>query len=116
MPSQYQALLDALNLTDIPFAEYQWTTRPEGTYGLVSLDMEDGSLDADGVKMDRSWEASVDVFFYLLKDRESIVTAVESALEAVCGTAWELNSVQYETGTGLFHYEWVCTLLDEAVK
>ena len=37
MPSEYEALVAALKLTDIPFSEYAWKTRPEGTYGVISL-------------------------------------------------------------------------------
>ena len=48
MPSEYEALVAALKLTDIPFAEYGWNKRPEGTYGVVSLDFEAGTLDGDG--------------------------------------------------------------------
>ena len=47
MPSEYEALVAALKLTDIPFAEYGWNKRPEGTYGVVSLDFEAGSQDGD---------------------------------------------------------------------
>ena len=108
MPSEYEALVAALKLTDIPFAEYGWNKRPEGTYGVVSLDFEAGSLTGDTAKQDRAWEASVDLFCRMLADRQQAVSAVESAIKGVCGASWSLNSVQYETDTGLFHYEWVC--------
>lgn len=111
--SQYNALLQALQRTSIPFAENEWTTRPEGNYGVVSLDMESGSLDADGLKQDRKWEASVDVFFYLLSDRAEIVSTVESILREICGSAWEMNSAQHESETGLFHIEWTCEVMDD---
>ena len=113
MPSEYETLVAALRLTNIPFAEYAWRTRPDGIYGVTSLDMESGSLNGDGMKQDRSWEASVDVFFPRLADRTDAVDAVEEILGTVCGAAWYLNSVQYEQQTGLFHYEWVCTVTDE---
>ena len=44
MPSEYEALVSALQATGIPFAEYGWKTRPEGAYGVVSLDYEAGNL------------------------------------------------------------------------
>lgn len=110
MPADYEALVAALKLTDIPFAEYGWKTRPEGIYGSVQLDMESESMDADGGKQDRAWEASVDVFFPKLSDRQNVIATVEETIEAVCGDSWELNSLQYETSTGLFHVEWVCRL------
>ena len=33
--------------------------------------------------------------------------------ESFFGASWDLNSTQYETGTGLFHVEWVFECLDE---
>ena len=69
MPSEYEALVAALKLTSIPFAEYGWKTRPEGAYGVVQLDFEAGSLNGDGAKADRAWEGSVDLFYPKLSDR-----------------------------------------------
>ena len=112
MPSEYEALVAALKLTDIPFAEYAWRSRPEGTYGVVSLDFESGQLEGDGQKMDRSWEASVDVFFSRLSERDDLIGTVEEIMTEICGDSWEMNSTQYENSTGLFHIEWVCTVQD----
>ena len=112
MPSEYEALVAALKLTDIPFAEYAWRSRPEGTYGVVSLDFESGQMDGDDQKIDRSWEASVDVFFSALNERDDVIQTIEEILTEICGSAWELNSTQYEASTGLFHIEWTCTVQD----
>ena len=107
MPSEYEALVAALKLTSVPFAEYGWKTRPEGAYGVVQLDFEAGSLEGDGEKLDRSWEGSVDLFYPKLTDREDLIDEIEETLETVCGASWYQSSTQYETGTGLFHVEWV---------
>ena len=107
MPEEYTALVGALQDTEIPFAEYGWKTRPEGTYGVVGLDMEAGSLAGDMGKQDRAFDVKVDVFFRKLADREGIAGTVEEALGACLGAAWELNSLQYETETGMFHIEWI---------
>jgi len=112
MPSEYAELVAALNLTSVPFAEYGWKTRPEGAYGVVQLDGEAGNLTGDGVKQDRSWEGSVDLFYPKLSDRTDLIDEIEETLETVCGASWYLNSTQYETGTGLFHVEWVFEVLD----
>ena len=112
MPAEYEALVAALKLLDIPFAEYGWKTRPEGAYGVVSLDMESGDMNGDGEKLDRAWSASVDIFYQKLTEREELQEAVEEILEEICGDSWRLNSVQYEQSTGLFHVEWVCEVLD----
>lgn len=114
MPSEYEALVAALKLTDIPFAEFAWKARPEGTYGVVSLDMENGSYEGDDGKLDRVWETSVDVFFQKAKERKAITETVEEILTEICGSSWQMNSYQYETTTGLFHKEWVCEVMDTA--
>lgn len=113
MPSEYEALVAALKLTDIPFAEYEWKTRPEGAYGVVQLDFEAGQLNGDGAKLDRVWEGSVDLFYPRLTDRTDLIDAIEETLTEILGNAWELNSTQYEHETGLFHVEWVFQAQDE---
>ena len=113
MPSEYEALVAALKLTSVPFAEYGWKTRPEGAYGVVQLDMESGNLTGDGAKCDRAWEGSVDLFYPKLSDRTDLIDEIEETLAEICGASWTLNSTQYETGTGLFHVEWVFEVLDE---
>ena len=112
MPTEYEALVEKLKETEIPFVEYEWKNRPDSTYGVVSLDFEDGSVEGDGEKLDRTWQASVDVFLSRLSERGSVQSTIEEVLREVCGSSWELYSVQYETQTGLFHYEWVCEVMD----
>lgn len=112
MPSEYEALVAALKLTDIPFQEYGWKTRPDGAYGVVSLEFEAGQLNGEDSKLDRAWEGSVDLFYPKLTDRTEMVDAVEEILTEICGAFWELNSTQYEEETGLFHVEWVFRVQD----
>ena len=114
MPSEYEAMVAALKLTDIPFAEYAWQTRPEGAYGVVSLDFEAGQLDGSGAKNDRIWEGSIDLFFPKLSDRDDLIEEIEETLTEVVGNSWELNSTQYEHETGLFHIEWVFQCMNNA--
>ena len=113
MPYEYEALVAALKLTSTPVAEYGWKTRPEGAYYVVQLDFESGAAAGDDGKLERSWEGSLDLFYPKLTDRDDLVDATEEILEAVFGGSWYLNSTQYETGTGLFHVEWVFEALDE---
>lgn len=107
MPTEYTALVEALQNTNIPFKEYGWETRPDANFGVVSLEFEAGNLNGDGGKQDRAFEGSVDVYFRKLSDRATMAATVESVLNACCGDSWELNSIQHETDTGLFHIEWV---------
>lgn len=108
MPTEYTELVAALKETDIPFEEYGWAPRPEGIHGVVSLDFENGSMVGDNRKLDRTYSASVDVFFRKLFDRERVIRTVEGVLRKICGSSWEMNSNQHETNTRLFHIEWVC--------
>ena len=89
----------------VQFAEYEWKTRPPGNFGTVQLDFEAADDNGDDMKQGRAWEGSVDLFTH--GKEMMIVAAVESALEAVCEGAWELNSEQYERETGLVHREFV---------
>ena len=107
MPKEYEALVAALKLTSIPFAEYGWKTRPEGAYGVVSLEFEAGQLNGDGSKLDRVWEGSIDLYYPKLSDRTDLIEEIEETLEEILGDSWALNSTQYENQTGLFHVEWV---------
>jgi len=112
MPSEYEALVAALKLTSIPFAEYAWKKRPEGAYGVVSLDFEAGTMNGDGEKLDRAYEGSVDLFYPKLTDRGDLIEEVEETLTEILGNSWELNSTQYEENTGLFHVEWAFEVLN----
>lgn len=116
MPSEYEALVAALKLTSVPFQEYGWKNRPEGAYGVVQLDFEAGTLNGDGGKQDRAWEGSVDLFYPKLTDRADLVEEVEETLAEVLGDSWNMNSTQYETGTGLFHVEWVFQVVNDETE
>ena len=107
MPSEYEDLVAALKLTSVPFAEYAWRTRPEGAYGVVSLEFEAAHLDGDDAKNDRVWEGSIDLFYPKLSDRSDLIEEIEETLTETVGNSWELNGTQYENSTGLFHVEWV---------
>jgi hypothetical protein len=112
MPSEYIALVAALKLTDTPVAEYGWKNRPEGAYYTVQLESETDSLDGDGLKQDRAWEGSLDLFYPKLSDRTDLIDATEEILAEICGSSWYMNSTQYENSTGLFHVEWVFEVQD----
>ena len=116
MPTEYTELVAALKETDIPFEEYGWAPRPEGIHGIVTLDFEDGSVSGDNRKLDRTYSASVDVFFQRKLDRERVIQTVEGVLRRICGSSWELNSNQHEANNRLFHIEWVCEVKNNPKK
>lgn len=115
MPEEYTALVTALkslnqgeeqNLIHLPMGESAWDVRPNAeSYGLVSLDMEAGSLEGDSVKLDTAHEGSVDLFS---KQRSGAgwVSLITGTLTEHCGSCWSLNSHTYERDTGWFHWEW----------
>lgn len=90
----------------IPFAEYGWDKRPDGDYGVVAIDFEGESFIGDDLKVDRTFEGSVDLFFFRLADQETYRETVELILSEYCESGWQMSSFQHESGTGLFHIEW----------
>lgn len=94
------ALVTALNATQLNFAHYGWSKAPSEEYGVYA---EDGGEDlvADGHHSEQGLTGTVDYF----TRNASVKATIESALEA-SGCAWSLNSVQFEPDTGYIHYEW----------
>ena len=118
--SEYESLVYALkNLTQgeepntvtLPVEEYGWDVRPETvSYGVVQLDFEATGLDADGVKADRAFEGSVDLFS-MVKSGAGWVDEITKTLTNICGACWSLNSHTYERETSLFHWEWTFSVM-----
>lgn len=107
----YEALVNALKATGIPFAEYQWSTRPAGDFGVVQLERSVATVEGDGEIQERAYEGSVDLY---MKGRDnSKIALVKQVLTAQCGGAFVLSSIQFEEETGLLHYEWVFQLEGE---
>ena len=75
--TEYSDLVNALKATAIPFAEFDWKARPEGIHGVITPDMEGGSLDGDGLKQDRTIEVSIDVFCDSLTEIDTVEETVE---------------------------------------
>lgn len=120
MPDGYTSLVAALKnleqvedaqaakpvMVKLPMAEGGWDTRPNSvSYGVVNLDFEAPSFDADNAKTDRAFEGSVDLFS-LARSGAGWVDLITATLTTNCGASWSLNSHTYETETSLFHWEW----------
>lgn len=101
----YEQLVNDLTATGIPFAEYQWATRPASDFGVVQLERSVDTVEGDGEIQERAYEGSVDL--YMRGRDKNKIAAVEEALRANCGGAFTLSAVLYEEETGLLHYEWV---------
>lgn len=67
---------------------------------------EDGTKDflADGKHGEKGWTGTTDLF--TKTENDPLIPLIEKGMERP-GVAWYLNSVQYETETGLIHYEWI---------
>lgn len=103
----YDELVTALKATEIPFAEYAWDQRPEGSYGVIAPDTALHDY-ADNRVTSQAPQGTVDLFTDT-NDR-TLVETVQGVLNTAEGCSWYLNSIQYETDTRLIHWEWVWTL------
>lgn len=104
--SEYNSLLTALRATGIPTAEFAWSTRPTGTYGVISLESDNNYLYASDTRAESSCEGSIDLFC-AVGGNFSAMVAYDTAIKSVLGTHYALNSVQVETDNNLIHFEWV---------
>ena len=115
MPEKYAELVTAMKALEqegilLPVAEDEWYTRPDTvSYAVISLDFESGQLNGDGLKTDRAFEGSVDLFS-MVKSGAGWVDEITKTLTSICGACWSLNSHTYERETGLFHWEWTFEL------
>lgn len=105
----YQQLVEALKATNIPFAEYEWSARPKGSYGVVSLDRGAAQMNGDDKRVCQAMEGDVELYL-LGGDDADKRAAVEQALTSICGGAWRLDDVQFEMTPRLLHYSYVFQL------
>ena len=85
------------------FAAWGWSKQPAGDYGVVSADGQN-ALRAGDALAEKVMEGTID--WFTRNPSGTVPGGVETALDAL-GASWYLNSVQYESDTGLIHYEWV---------
>ena len=119
MPDDYTNLVTAMKaLTQasattsepdkaLKVAEDGWDTRPDAdSYGEIYYEFEAGSLDGNDRKKDRAYEGSMDLYSRR-RDGEGWPALIEQTLTEYCDNCWRLNYHTHETGTNLFHWEWV---------
>ena len=115
MCAEYTSLVTAMkaltqgetpNTVTLQVAENAWSTRPDAeSWGVITLEFEADALHGDNVKVATAYEGSVDLFSRK-KDGAGWVPLITGCLTDHCDGAWSLESHQYETETGLFHWEW----------
>lgn len=102
----YEELVKALQaIRGLPVAEHEWKTRPAGNHATVQLDFAADTDNGSDHHQDQAYEGSVDLYTH--GQAWSVAAAVETALDSVCEAAWRLNSVQFDSPTGLLHREYV---------
>ena len=120
MPEEYLALVTAMkSLTQesavtsepdkgLPVAEDGWHTRPDkDSYGEIYLEFENNeSLNGNNRKKNRVYEGSIDLYSRK-RNGEGWPALIEQTLTEYCDDWWRLEYHGHETGTNLFHWEWV---------
>ena len=104
----YDDLVSVLKTCGIPFAEFAWDSRPDETYGVVSIDGEADALEANGHKENQAPQGTIDL--YSKENDRTAMQTIQDILNTINGCSWYLNTVQYEDTTRLIHWEWVFTL------
>lgn len=97
-----QTLLTALQAIG-NFTAFAWSRSPNDNYGVISIDGRTALWAGDGYS-EGSDEGTID--WYTRNPTSTVPADIESLLNEQ-GASWYLNSVQYESDTGLLHYEWV---------
>lgn len=85
------------------FAAYAWSHAPADNYGVIAIDGQN-ALRAGDKLAEQVPEGTID--WFTRSPASTVPGEVESLLDRL-GASWYLNSVQYESDTGLLHYEWV---------
>lgn len=102
MPDKIALLEQALAATGYDFAHFGWSRAPGTEYGTWA---EEGAEDlvGNGRHIERGTVVTVDLF--TRDDSGAPRAAVEAQLEAL-GWPWRLDSINYESETGLIHLYW----------
>ena len=104
----YDAFVTLLKSTGIPLAEVAWSNAPQtGSYAVIALDDEASALWADDGQQQQAVQGTIDLF--CRTSSRADFNTVQRALRET-GVSWYLNSIQYENGGRLVHYEWVFEL------
>lgn len=104
----YNELVQALQATDIPFAEFAWRNAPQtGAYGIIAPDSEAATVWADGKQQLQAIQGTIDLF---VRDKGLTEMLTVQSVLAAQGISWRLNAIMYEPARQITHYEWVFEL------
>ena len=85
------------------FAAWAWSRSPASEYGVVSVDGQNALRAGDRLG-ESVQEGTID--WFTRNPASAMPGSIEATLDSL-GASWYQNSVQYESDTGLIHYEWV---------
>lgn len=93
----------ALEATGFPFADYGWSDKPKGDYGVVSIDGQ-AALRADrDSAAETIAKGTVDLFTrdFTLHPLHAIGNVLRGL-----GITWKLEGIDFEPDPGYLHYAW----------
>lgn len=85
------------------FAAWGWSTSPASEYGTIAIDGQNALRAGDRLG-EKIPEGTID--WFTRNPASAMPGSIEATLDSL-GASWYLNSVQYESDTGLIHFEWV---------
>lgn len=100
---QLQTIRDSLSVLIDSCYHYVALSNAVPPYIVLAED-GDNYLAADDHHAERAVTGTVDL--YTKQENDPLKDSIEEALENA-GASWYFNSFQYETETGLLHFEWV---------
>lgn len=112
MPEEYLALVAEAKALEkdgvrLPMAEDEWNPRPDSdNYGMIALEFEADHMAGDNLKTHRAFEGSIDLYSRN-KYGGGWVPVIEQLLTKHCESCWRMNRPGYESGSRLYHFEWI---------
>ena len=83
---------------------HYWRPRLSAPFCVWAEDGEGVSLETGNHKAEQAVSGYVD--YYTGTEADTNVDAIQTALNGVDGLVWRLDSVQFEDGTKLIHFQW----------
>lgn len=104
MMLQLQKIRDCLTSIEGLDVYHYWHPRLQAPYCIWAEDGEGDSLHTNNHKSEQVITGTID--YFTKTEFDVMVENIQNALNDLENCGWELNSVQYEDDTGLYHFEW----------